>query len=83
MNMFQTLCCQFVERVETIGLKGKARETECFAFFIGASTVLQNLDHPEAGHVLGCVSMILSVRGYGEVARVAKDAKAEAVKAAA
>lgn len=77
MNMFQTLCVQFVERVEQFGLKGKARETECFGFFVGAATVLQNIDHPEAGHVLGCVSMILSVRGYIEVARVAKEASAK------
>jgi hypothetical protein len=47
------------------------------AFFIGAATVLQNLDHPEAGHVLGCVSMILTVRGYGEVVKVAKEAQAQ------
>jgi hypothetical protein len=39
--------------------------------------VLQNLNHPEAGHVLGCVSMILTVRGYGEVIKVAKGAQAQ------
>ncbi len=77
MNMFQTLCIQFVERAEYLGLKGKAREAQCLSFFVGAATVLQNLNHPEAGHVLGCVSMILTVRGYGEVVKVAKEAQAQ------
>jgi hypothetical protein len=74
MNTFQSLCVQFVERVEYLGLKGKARETECLAFFVGAASALQTVGHPDAGHVLGCTSMIVSTRGYGEVARVAKEA---------
>jgi hypothetical protein len=78
MNMFQKLCCQFVERANYLGLKGKSREVECLAFMVGAATVLQNTDHPEAGHVLGCVSMILTVRGYSEVVRVAMEAQAQA-----
>lgn len=82
MNTFQSLCCAFVERAEYLGLKGKNREIECLGFFVGAATALQNTNHPDAGHVLGCVSMILTVRGYGEVARVAKEAMAEAQKAA-
>jgi hypothetical protein len=78
MNMFQTLCVQFVERAEYLGLKGKAREAQCLSFFVGAATALQNIDHPEAGHLLGCTSMILTVRGYGEVVKVAKEAQQRA-----
>lgn len=78
MNMFQTLCVRFVERVEHLGLKGQKREAECLAFFVGAATALQAIEHPEAEHVTGCTHLIIASRGYMEVARVAKEAREKA-----
>ena len=82
MNTFQKLCVQFVERADYMGLKGKARETECLAFFVGASSALQTIDHPDKGHVLGCTAMIIASRGYGEVKRIADEALREHANAA-
>ena len=82
MNTFQKLCVQFVERSDYLGLKGKARDAECLAFFVGASTALQTVDHADKGHVLGCTAMIIASRGYGEVKRIADEALREQAKAA-
>lgn len=74
MNMLQKLCTKFVERSEALGLKGKKREEACFEFMCGAATALQVAEHPEAEHVTNVVAMIISVRGYLEVAMIAKRA---------
>ena len=72
--MLQTLCVKFVERAEFQQLKGKKRDELAIEFLIGAATALQNAEHPEANHVLNCVAMIIVVRGYAEVKRIAMDA---------
>lgn len=82
MNMLQTLCVKFVERAEFQQLKGKKRDELAIEFLIGAATALQVSNHEEANHVLNCVAMIICVRGYGEVKRIADDAIANINKAA-
>ena len=82
MNMLQRLCIQFVERAEYFELKGKNRDKLAIEFLVGTATALQNAEHPEANHVLNCVAMIIVVRGYAEVKRIAMDALEENNKAA-
>lgn len=74
MNMLQTLCVKFVERAEHFNLKGKKRDEQAIEFLVGAATALQVSNHPEANHVLNCVAIIICVRGYAEVKRIADNA---------
>ena len=80
MNMLQTLCTRFVERAEHFEMKGKKRDEKAIEFLVGAATALQAINHPEANHVTNCVAMIICVRGYMEVKRIAEMAEEENAK---
>jgi hypothetical protein len=75
MNMLQKLSIKFVERATALNLKGKARDNECLSFFVGAHAAMEMADHPEAEYVKTCGALIICIRGYGEVARIAKNAQ--------
>lgn len=80
MNMLQTLCTRFVERAEHFDMKGKKRDEKAIEFLVGAASALQATDHPEYSHVINCVALIICVRGYAEVKRIADMAKEETPK---
>lgn len=82
MNMLQKLCVKFVTRAENFSMKGKKRDELAIEFLVGAASALQEINHPEYEHVINCVAMIICVRGYGEVKRIADDATANINKAA-
>ena len=72
-NMFHKIAHQAWSRFKDEKPKGKLFETRHFDFWVGAYGALHAAAHPEADHVGGCISMIISVRGWSEVARIAKD----------
>lgn len=82
MNTIQTLCVNFVERAEYLNLKGKKRDEAAIEFLVGAASALQITNHAEANHVLTCVAMAICPRGYGEVKRIADEAKIHSKTAA-
>lgn len=72
-NMLRKACYAALERADIQGLpKGKRKDQAAFEFMCGVATGLQLAGHPEAGHVIGYINMVLSTRGFAEVERVAR-----------
>lgn len=71
-NMLRRACYATVERMAAQGhTAGKRRDAAAFEFVCGIATGLQLAGHPEAQHVIGYINMVISVRGYAEIERVA------------
>ena len=63
----------FIERCAHLGYSGKKRDQLALEFFVGASTALTGINHPDGQCVLNVTAMLIATRGYGEVVRLASD----------
>lgn len=69
--LFQ-LSRQCVERMGALGLKGNRRDDATIHFFVGAAQGLAWAGQADAAaHVATWTSLVLAVRGYAEVLRLA------------
>lgn len=72
MNQLKTACRKFVERAEYLGYKGKRRDEAALDFICGWAGAMADAKHPELNHITNCLAMIIAVRGYAEVKRIAE-----------
>lgn len=65
VELIKRLCTRFQERVVACNLKGKRRDDEAIAYFVGAAMSLSLTSQANlAEAVSGWTSMILAMRGY-------------------
>ena len=69
-HLNQQLAKQFIDRARMQQFKGKARDTAALEFFCGAAAAVELLDTDAFGRV-STAEMLISVRGYSEVERLA------------
>lgn len=72
-NMFHKIAFQAWTRFKDEKRRDRLFETRHLDFWVGAYVALHAAEHPEADHVGGCISMIIAIRGWREVARIAKE----------
>lgn len=75
MTIIQQLAMGFIGRSQALGLKGKARDRALMDYWAGAYSALRDTGHEHADWVGRVGAMILSVRGYSELERLAKGDK--------
>jgi hypothetical protein len=71
----RALAAQFVARAEAQGMKGAARDRAAIEFFCGAvagQVALQGEHDDTAQHWLRVTALLITTRGYSEVANIAR-----------
>lgn len=69
------ICKVFVARAHNGEMKGKARDRAALEFIVGANAGAFHAGNNDLCSHLQTIAFLVSVRGYSEVERLAKDAK--------
>ena len=68
MNITKELATAFVQRSEYLGLKGKKRDDEAVAYFVGAASVLNIVGRTKESEQLSLFAAhVLAYRGFRAV----------------
>lgn len=84
MTTLKKLCMAFVQRSQSLGLRGKKRDDALIEFMVGAANALTIAGaEDDAKHVTAVLAVVFSVRGFSECMRIACEPEADPVPTAA